>query len=422
VADHYQYVASIGLITLFSAGLAHLAGYLKQRRPWLEGMVCIGLLLALGTLTWRQARIYYNAETLWQTTIRRNPGCWMACNNLGLDYFQQGRMDEAIAQFQKALAIQTNDSHAHHNLGLVYFQQDRMDEAIAEIQTALAIEPDYASAHNNLGLIYSRLGRLDEAIAQYQKALTIARNVAEYHYNLGNALLRRDRPDEAIAQYQQALAVDPDDAKIHCNLGNALQRRGRLDEAIAQYQRALTITPNVADVRCNLGNALLQRGRLSEAIAQYQRALVISPTFAKAHCNLGNALLQQGRLNEAITEYQTALAIHPDYLEVQNSLAWVLATCPQALLRNGHQAVELAQRANQLTGGGSPVILCTLAAAYAETGRFPEAEATAQRALQLARAQSNTALANALESQIKLYQAGTPFHLTEGPSSARLTP
>jgi len=422
VADHYQYVASIGLITLFSAGLAHLAGYLKQRRPWLEVMVCLGLLLALGTLTWRQARIYYNAETLWQTTIRRNPGCWMACNNLGLDYFQQGRMDEAIAQFQKALAIQTNDSHAHHNLGLVYFQQDRMDEAIAEIQTALAIEPDYASAHNNLGLIYSRLGRLDEAIAQYQKALTIARNVAEYHYNLGNALLRRDRPDEAIAQYQQALAVDPDDAKIHCNLGNALQRRGRLDEAIAQYQRALTITPNVADVRCNLGNALLQRGRLSEAIAQYQRALVISPTFAKAHCNLGNALLQQGRLNEAITEYQTALAIHPDYLEVQNSLAWVLATCPQALLRNGHQAVELAQRANQLTGGGSPVILCTLAAAYAETGRFPEAEATAQRALQLARAQSNTALANALESQIKLYQAGTPFHLTEGPSSARLTP
>jgi tetratricopeptide (TPR) repeat protein len=388
VADHYQYVASIGLITLFSAGLAHLAGYLKQRRPWLEVMVCLGLLLALGTLTWRQARIYYNAETLWQTTIRRNPGCWMACNNLGLDYFQQGQVDDAIAQYQRAMAIQPNDAQAHYNLGLVYFRQGWMDEAIAQYQTALAIQPDYANAHNNLGLIYSRLGRMDEAIAQYQTALTITPNVADVHYNLGNALLRRGRTDDAIAQYQKALVIDPDDAKARSNLGGALLQQGRMDEAITQYQTVLAITPDPAD----------------------------------AHYNLGNALLQRGRMDEAIAQYQTALAIQPDHLEVQNGLAWVLATCQQASLRNGHKAVELAQRANQLSGGGNPVILCTLAAAYAETGRFPEAEATGKSALQLAKAQSNTALANVLESQLKLYQASIPFHDTEETSSTRTAP
>jgi tetratricopeptide (TPR) repeat protein len=103
--------------------------------------------------------------------------------------------------------------------------------------------------------------------------------------------------------------------------------------------------------------------------------------------------------------------IKPDIAEVQNNLARLLATCPQASLRNGNKAVELAQRANQLTGDGNPVVLGTLAAAYAEAGRFPEAVATAERALQAAETQSNTALADAIRSQMKLYQAGLPFHL-----------
>jgi Flp pilus assembly protein TadD len=97
-------------------------------------------------------------------------------------------------------------------------------------------------------------------------------------------------------------------------------------------------------------------------------------------------------------------------VEFQNNLAWLLATCPQAALRNGGKAVELAQRANQITGGGNAVILCTLAAACAEAGRFPEAAATAQRALQLARSQSNQPLADELQMQINLYQAGIPYH------------
>ena len=169
--------------------------------------------------------------------------------------------------------------------------------------------------------------------------------------------------------------------------------------------------PTDAEAHINLGNALLKKGNVDEAIVHYQKALQIKPDYAEAHNNLGNTLLKMGNVDEAITHYQKALQINPDHVQTQNNLAWVLATCPQASLRNGNKAVELAQRANQLTGNRNPVVLGTLAAAYAEAGRFPEAVETALRALELAEMQSNTALANVIRSQLKLYQVGTPFHL-----------
>jgi len=184
-----------------------------------------------------------------------------------------------------------------------------------------------------------------------------------------------------------------------------------VDEAIAQYQQALQINPHYAEACYNLGNAFRQVGRMNEAIAYYQKALQIKPDYAEACYDLGNTFREMGKLEEAITDYQKALQIHPDYVEALNNLARVLATCPQASLRNGKQAVELAQRANQLTGNENPIVLGTLAAAYAEAGRFPEAVQTAQRALHLAQTQSNNpALADVIQSQLKLYQAGRPFH------------
>jgi tetratricopeptide (TPR) repeat protein len=240
----------------------------------------------------------------------------------------------------------------------------------------MALKPDHAEAYNYLGLAYIQQGRMNEAVSLFQKALVLKPDYAEAHFNLGNALLQQGQMDEATAQYQKALALKPDYAEAHNNLGNVL----------------------------------VQQARAAEAIAHYQKALALKPDYADARNNLGNALLQQGRTDEALAHYQKALARKPDDADVQNKLAWLLATSPQASLRNGNQAVELAQRANQLAGGENPIVLCTLAAACAEAGRFPEAVAAAQRALPLAEAQSNTVLADELRSQLKLYQAGTPFH------------
>jgi Flp pilus assembly protein TadD len=136
------------------------------------------------------------------------------------------------------------------------------------------------------------------------------------------------------------------------------------------------------------------------------------PDFADAHYNLGKALLRLDRVSEAIEQYEQVLLLKPEDTEVQNQLAWVLATCGDEAVRNGARAVELAERANQIKGVKDPVILNTLAAAYAEAGRFAEAVATAQQALELASVQTNIPLIDALRMQIRFYQAGSPFRDT----------
>ena len=213
--------------------------------------------------------------------------------------------------------------------------------------------------------------------------------------------------------WTRSLACTSDNGIAHAKLGIAFHDQGRLDEAITELQKAVAISPEDAEPHYNLGNAFLQQGRLDDATVHYQKALTINPEDADAHNNLGNAFLQLGRLNEAVAQFRMVLAINPDCLEAQNNLAWILATCSQVSLRNGNEAVKLAERANQLAGGDNPIVLCTLAAAYAEGGRFPEATGTAQRALQLAEAQSSAAFAGSLRSQLKLYQAGVPFHGTD---------
>jgi tetratricopeptide (TPR) repeat protein len=265
-------------------------------------------------------------------------------------------------------------------------------------------------AHNNLGTTLDVKGEMDEAIDQFQIALQINPDYAEFHNNFGHALREKGRVNEAIAQYQEALQLYPGYAEAQFNLGNALGQNGRLDDAITHYEKALQIKPDYADAQFNLGNALLQKGRADEAVAHFQRALEINPNKAGIHLNLGLCFYRLGRMDEAISQYEKALQIEPADSAVQNDLAWLLATSSEASLRNGARAVELAQQANNLAGGKNPIILHTVAAAYAEAGRFSEAVETAQRALHLAEAQSNTVLTGQLQSEMKLYQAGSPFH------------
>jgi tetratricopeptide (TPR) repeat protein len=398
VADHWEYFAIIGPIVLAAAII---------RKP----VLAAALLLALGALTWKQCGMYANDETLWLNTIRLNPDCWMAHNNLGLDLLDsEGRVDEAISHFQKALQIKPDYMEAQVNLGNALLQKGKVDEAITQFQQALQINPGYAAAHNNLGKVLLEKGRVDEAITQYQEALEINPGLAAAHYSLASALQQKGRLDEAITQYQEALQIKPDYAEVYNNLGNALLQKGRVDDAILHFQKALQIVPDYAAAHNNLGATLAQTGELDEAITCFQKALQSKPGFAEAHNNLGNAFLQKGNVAEAIAHFQKALQLEPAQPTIQNNLAWLLATCPEASLRDGARAVELARQANALTGGENPAMLRTLAAALAEAGRYSEAVESAQRALPLAGAQSNTTLAGQLQAEMQLYQAGSPFH------------
>ena len=355
VANHYQYLASLGPITLAAAAATILLGsgrrtvilsaaknlaccssheILRYAQDDIRGrekgdsflvpaqmgtvpffprsagyVLGLALLAGLAGLTWRQSRMYVDHETLYRTTIDENPDCWMA--------------------------------------------------------------------HNNLGLL----------------------------------LAARHQVEPAIAEFQKVLQIRPDDAEGHNNLGLALAGRGQFQEAIAQYRKALEIKPAYAMAENNLGAALADQGRLAEAILHYRKALELNPDYAEAHSNLGAALAGRGKPVEALAHYRQALELAPDSAETHNNLAWLQATCPIAALRDGAQAVTHARRANELRGD-APGVLDTLAAAYAEAGRFPEAVAAARKALVLARQQKNRALAEALPGRIAIYETGKPYRET----------
>jgi len=413
VANHWQYFSIIGPIALAAAGITLAFRVWGKRNSWLKPALCGAVLLTLGTLTWRQSRMYADEELLWRTTINQNPACWSAYNNLGAALLDKMQLTEAIVQFRQALAIQPDYPEALDNLGNALLQKGQTDEAIVQFQQALAIQPDNAVAHFNLGIALLQRGQPDDAILHYQRAVAIQPDFVEAHYNLGNALLQKGQTGEAILHYQTAIGIKPDYFDAHNNLGTAFFKKGKVVDAIAQYQAAIKIQPDNAEIHNNLAYALLQMGEVEAAMEQSREALKIQPDYAKARKNLGAALFQQGRVDEAIIQFQKALTIQPGLVEAQSDLAhiaWVLATSPDPSVRNGTKAVELAEQTDRLASGRNPAMAATLAAAYAEAGQFPEAITTAQRALQLAASQNNPALVAALEAQLKLYQAGFPFH------------
>jgi tetratricopeptide (TPR) repeat protein len=184
---------------------------------------------------------------------------------------------------------------------------------------------------------------------------------------------------------------------------------GRTTEALKYYQKALELKPDSAKTHYNLASLFVARGQLDEAIKHYQRALELMPDFTRARYQLGLALQSRGKFAAAIAQFQRVLELDPRHVTAQNNLAWLLATCPDNSLRNGNKAVELAQQAVQLSGGNSPEILDTLAAAYAEAGRYPEAVETARRALDLSAAQNNKPLAQVIQTQLKLFETHSPY-------------
>ncbi|MGA2177098.1 MAG: tetratricopeptide repeat protein [Verrucomicrobiota bacterium] len=342
VADHFQYLASVGPIVAASVGLHTLFGGMRERRLVWERAFCAILLAALGLLTWRQSRMYGDIETLWRTTIERNPESWFAQNDLGAVLYEKGQVDQAIVRFRASLAIQPDDNaEAENNLGAALEKKGQVNEAIIRFRKAVASRPHFAEAHRNLGNCLLRQGQVDEALFHFRAAVAIRPDSPQLHSTLANVLLQYGRVDEAIIQYQEALELHPDDDQAHYNLGIALRQRGQSDEAILQFQKAVAIRPDFAEAQNNLGHCLLQKGRLDEAVTHLRKALEIHPDYAQAHYNLGNALLQKGQLDEALIEFQKLLAIEPESAEAQRSLADItrrLATSPPR--REGNNSIS----------------------------------------------------------------------------------
>jgi protein O-mannosyl-transferase len=252
VADHWQYFSLIGLVALavsWGVAICRRSGERGRYVSLLSGTV---VLVALGLCTWKQACIYRDAETLWRDTLAKNPGSWLA----------------------------------HNNLGGVLIRQGKVPEAVIHLEQAVRLKPDYAEAHFNLAAALERVGKLEDAIGQYEQALRFNPDYTEAHYNLGVALQQVGKLEEAIRHYEQALHVNPDYAEAHNNLAVALEQVGKFEDAIRHWKQAVQIKPDYADAHYNLGVALEQVGRVQEAIGHYEQALRINPGAVEAQNKL----------------------------------------------------------------------------------------------------------------------------------------
>jgi tetratricopeptide (TPR) repeat protein len=385
VADHYAHLAIIGVVSMAAAVWAE--GGSAPARPMPRGsrlrLVGAGIVICvLGALTWRQCRMYESAETLYRTTLARNPGAWMARNNLGVVFAAAGRSSDAIGQYREALRLNPDDAEAHYNLALALAKlPGRSDEVIAEYEQTLRINPDNAEARNNLGVMYSTAGRSADAIAQYREALRAFPGYAEAHNNLANELAKSPASlPEAIAHYRQALRINPDYAKAHNNLGVVFAAIRRPAEAIDQFRQALRTNPDYAVAHENIANELAKiPGSGPEAIAHYEEALRIDPDYTEAHYNLATELAgMPGRSSEAIFQYEQALRTNPGHAEAHNNLGILLAA-------NGRLADAIAHYEEALRINPKYIAARNnLAVALARTpGRLPEAADQLERVLKL---------------------------------------
>lgn len=351
------------------------------------------------------------AKTYYQKALDLDPQCAAAHLGMSCVLGRQGNVEEAVARCQQALKLAGEERSApgHYNLGNLLERQGKIDQAIAEYEEALAIDPRHADALYNQANCLAIQGNLDAAVAQYRKALETRPKFADAHYNLANALLRQGKLEEAVTQYQATLAADPRFVNASIGLVAVLSQQGQLDAAIAQCRKALEIAPQSAETHHNLASILARQGKLEEAVSPYLKALELNPALVRARFELGKVFYLQGKDQQAAEQWQAAIRQQPGDVALLNAVAWEWATCPKASVRNGTEAVRLADRAVELTGGQAPEPLDTQAAAYAETGRFTQAVAVARRASELAAARGNAPLAQALRERIKLYESSVPF-------------
>jgi protein O-mannosyl-transferase len=298
---------------------------------------------------------------------------------------------------------------------------------------ALAVTESNGLAHNNLGIVLLSKGQTDEAINQFQEVVRLKPAAAESHENLGNALLKKNQTDEAINQFQEAVRLKPDSPLAHRGLGNALFDKGQIGEAISEFRETIRLEPDSADAHVNLGVALLKTNQTDEAINQFQEAIRLKIDNANARYNLGITLLNKGQTDKAISEFRETIRLKPDDVDAQrmlaralelknksdelmsnpaalNNLAWKLATSSDAKNRDGTFAVKLAERACEQTHYRETVMIGTLAAAYAEAGRFDDAILTGQKACARASELGETDLLKRNQELLSLYQAHQPYH------------
>ena len=415
-ADRYTYLPLIGLFVAIVWGAADLArakgiggaGRTKMRRAVLCGVaVAAGLGLLAGTSL--QLRYWKDTRTLFEHAAHVTRHNGRALTVLGSLLAKEGKLHEAMDLYAQALRYRSDNPEAHFFLGTALEQQGKLAEAVAEYTQALWFKPLQEKTHLALGITLAKQKHYEAAAAHYQAALAINPESALAHNNLARLLHTQGRLDEAIEHYSAALKLNPKLAQAHNNLGVVLIQKGRLAEGAAHLQEAVRLNPSDVESQYNLALALNQQERWDEAAVFFSRLASSLPNDPNLHYQFGLALAHLQRTREAQSHYAHALLVQPDLPEALDRLAWIAATDPRPEFRNGEEAVHMAERACELTGHKQARLLATLAAAYAEAGRFPAAVNTAERARNLAADTGQNETTIQCGSLLEAVKAGKPW-------------
>jgi tetratricopeptide (TPR) repeat protein len=312
--------------------------------------------------------------------------------------------------------IRSNSAPTRIRLGLKLAAENKMDAAVSEFAAAINRYPSNVPARQFLALTLNESGKTDEALQQAMRAVELDPANAAGHYLLSMILARQGQMQHAIGEAQRAVELGPENLSAHQFLAGHLLGLGRADEAINAARNGLAVSPTNPDLHYTLGLALARKGDFAGATNQFVYALLLKPAWAEAHLTFGRVLVYLGNAPYGLRHVQEAVRLAPDSPLTLNGLAWLLATHPDVTVRNGPEAVRLAEHACAIASRRNPALLDTLAAAYAEAGRFPEAINAAQEAVALARTAGNEAVVNEADNMLGVFQSGRPFRENPMPS------
>jgi tetratricopeptide (TPR) repeat protein len=285
------------------------------------------------------------------------------------------------------------------------------DERIAgctrAIKSGRLSTSDLANTFHNRGVEWRGMRDPDRAMADYNEAIRLNPRIALAYYNRGNLWRDKRDYDRAIAEYDESIRLDPEYASAYNNRGNSWRDKRDYDRAIADYSVAIRLDPKYATAYNNRCIAWHDKGDYDRAIADCNEAIRLNPRYASAHNNRGIAWSDKRDYDRAISDYNEAIRLDPANASAHGNLAWLLATSPTPGIRNNKRALELAQKAAELTSFEDADKLDTLAAAHAAVGNFAEAVRRQEEAL--AFPEFDKTQGKAARRRLELYRQGKPY-------------
>jgi tetratricopeptide (TPR) repeat protein len=447
-ADRYSYLSTMGFAVLIGGVLSYIIRRQRGRpgRLAATAVVCAAAVVLLGASTWRQTTLWHDSYTLWSATLRVDPDSWVANRKLADELMKANRVQEAADHYRRSLAVEQREASLHANAAVAFAKTGSLDEADYHAQIALEMEPGAEGNLLNAAYVKRRRKEWDAAVALYRRGARQHPSDARFPRELGVTFALEGDHAQAVAAFRKAILLAPDDYRIYQALAASLLELGRFGEAEGMARRALQLEPDFeaaremliriqaragqaaaneqadvlrrqveaapedVDLRLRWANALGAAWRWEEAAEQYEQVLRREPSNTAARGGLARVLIASGHRAEAVRFIRESISAGYADTRLVLLLARQLAMSPDPEVRDGPEAVKLAEDLVRDTPEPTASMLGVLAAAYAEAGRFEDAVRTCQRAIEKARQAGANVLLERLQERLELYRAGQPYH------------